>query len=329
MKKLAIIIIDWNGAEDTIECLECLKNESLYDIYLLDNGSYKSNVDKVLEYLQQDDRLRNLRIFKDDSFKDSAFAVNYVLSTSNKGFAIGNNYIAEKICDRYEYILLLNNDTDVPSGTIEHMVKTASEKGTVALTCDIRSYYQKEKLWNAGGYFTFYGDRKYYRQKKIDALIRKGIRFVDAEFITGCAFLITGEYVKKFGLFTDKFFHGEEDFNLCYRLKKKKFKVGVDLAVTLYHKVGRSIGRATLQNKNYNATLVHFTNRVIDFKDFYGKYQWLLWREMYLILVFLRRVTTDMEYKYAIQLIKRIKYYTNKYDDVKKPLFDELMKLTW
>lgn len=328
MKDLAIIILNWNGSEDTIECLKSLTNHCLYDIYVLDNGSSEDDVNNIISFLSDNKYKDITKIFQNEDFADSTYSVNYIISKKNLGFAVGNNYVAFKIASKYEYILLLNNDTFVPCGAIEHMVETIRKKHITALTCDIRSYYQKEKLWNAGAVFKFYGDRMYYSQKKIDALKKSGTEYIEAEYITGCALMVKSEYIINNGLFTDKFFHGEEDFNFCLKLKQRNCRVGVDLSVVIFHKVGRSIGRIS-DKSDYGKILVYYCNRVIDFKDFYGKFKWILWREMYLMLVFIRRISTGMPFKYAQLLVRRIKKISSGNNMVNKALFDEIMKMSW
>lgn len=328
MKELAIIILDWNGAEDTIECLKTLNNHSLYDIYLLDNGSKEDNNKKISDFLTVPYYEGVTAETTLESFEIGEKEITYIHSETNLGFAVGNNAIAKKICNSYKYILLLNNDTEVPSGTIESMLKTARDKKTVALTCDIRIYYRKNELWNAGGYFTILGERKYYSQKKIDSLKNQGVKYIDAPFITGCALLVDAEQIRKHGLFTDKFFHGEEDFNFCYKLAQKKKRVGVDLSVALYHKVGKSIKRSS-GTQNYNSMVVNFSNRVIDFKEFYNPLRWGIWRIIYLSLLFCRRSMTGMKPKMAFELCRRIHRISDKYNDVRKTIFDEIMAMEW
>ena len=331
MKKLAIIILDWNGAEDTIECLKCLNNYELYDVYLLENGSTEENVEKVKSYLEVLKSKINIEIFRDSSFyyKDNVDGLSLIHLTNNLGFAGGNNYIAEGICDHYEYLLCLNNDTEVPENSIEHMLQTAIEIGTTALTCDIRFYSDKGRLWNAGGVFTFYGERRYFPQRQIDALEAKKITFIPAEFITGCALLIKADYVLENGLFTEKFFHGEEDFNLCYHLKQKNDLVGVDLSVRIYHKVGRTIGRTANTKKQYSQMVLHTSNRIIDFKSFYGNTKWIVWRELYLIALLLVKIKGGVPLRIALSIIRRVKSISSQYDSVNKPLFDEIMSIDW
>ncbi|MCR5609777.1 MAG: glycosyltransferase family 2 protein [Lachnospiraceae bacterium] len=329
MKELAVIILDWNGAEDTIECLKTLNNRLLYDIYLLDNGSKAENNMKISDFLSNSDYKGNWLETKLDLLEPGKNELTYIHSEKNLGFAVGNNVVADRICNSCKYILLLNNDTEVPEGTIESMIRTAKEKKTVALTCDIRIYDRKDELWNAGGYFTILGERKYYSQKKINKLKEKKVTFLEAQYITGCALLIDSSYIRENGLFTDKFFHGEEDFNFCYKLYKNKALAGVDLSVTLYHKVGRSIKRHVGKETYYNSLVVNYSNRVIDFKEFYGTLRWKVWRIIYLTLLLFLRILKGMKPLVALELCKRIYKISNKNDNLRKKLFDEIMSMEW
>jgi len=329
IKELAIIILDWNGADDTEECLYTLRNFDLYDIYLLDNGSRESNTEKLREMLSREE---NKNISEECTLPLSDVGskpIKFIYSEYNYGFAGGNNLIANSICKQYEYILLLNNDTYVPEGTIENMINSIKVHGCTVLTCDIRNYYDRRELWNAGGYFTIIGERKYFSKNHINRLKRIGVNYIDAEFITGCAMLIDCRQIREKGLFTDKFFHGEEDFNLCYKLKLDNKKVGVDLETVIYHKVGRTISRMSRSKRNYNGMLVNYVNRVIDFKEFYSHQRWIVWRALYISLLYIRRITRGMPLRDAALLCNRIMELSSKYDNVKKPVFDEIMRLHW
>ena len=325
--ELCIIIINWNGANDTIDCLLSLENlDKKIDIYILDNGSQLEDKKKLRDFI----RSRNgIIIDKTDSgiFVDNKLT-NLVLleSDENFGFAIGNNYVVGKLYDKYKYILLLNNDTIVPSGTIEHMLNTIKQSKNIALTCDIRYESERHKLWNAGGKIKWYGDRKYFSQRKIDRLKNLGKTYISAEFITGCALMIDCHYIAQFGLFTDKFFHGEEDYNFCYRAKKNKVRLGVDLSVQLFHKVGRSISRGADDARLFKSLIVHYTNRLIDYKSFYGSLRWRLWRNLYLLLMGIKRRLSGFTRLQVKMLRTKVRYYSQQYDNVKKDVFQIIMQ---
>ena len=329
MKELAIIILDWNGAEDTIECLDCLEEEKDYDIFLVDNGSQKQNVDKIKKYIV-DSKYGSKSSYHYNTIEMYDIKpLNYVVLNDNIGFARGNNFVAERIADNYEYLLCLNNDTYIPKGTIQHMLMTAKLHENVALTCEIRKYYEKDKLWNAGGRFTFYGDRKYFSDKYINKQKNKGKNYINAQFITGCALLVRGSYIKTNGLFSDRFFHGEEDFNFCYKLKGMPGSIGVDLGVLLYHKVGRTIKRENDLNKEYNRAIIHYLNRVIDYKHFFTHIKWVLWRKFYLSLLFIHFIIDYKRIKISHRMIKRIRDLSDLYDNVQKRVFLEVMAYNW
>ena len=328
MKELALIILNWNGSEDTIECLDSLfSSDKAVDIVILDNASKPEQL-KILESNLESRHKDYISVDAEGFDKDvitDEVSLYLVKSKTNLGFAAGNNFIAERICEKYEYVLLLNNDTIVPKDSIQSMLNTIEKRSLVAVTCDIRYNYDRSVLWNAGGNFKWYGDRKYFSQKKIDRLKSKGVTYIKAQYITGCALMIDCEYIRKYKLFTDKFFHGEEDYNLCYRLKKHGYAVGVDLSVQIYHKVGQSIKRDDDGTKVLKSSIVHYLNRIIDYKEFYGKLRWKMWRTFYINLVILKRKLSGFTRSQAKLLKNKLYYYSNNFENVKWEVFSEIM----
>lgn len=113
-----IIILNWNGWEDTIDCLKSQYKTigSDFFVILVDNGSADDSIEHLKEYIIQEGI--TLHIFNgDDSNLPSSIShgdiILYPLG-ENYGFAKGNNKGLE-LAKRYspEYCLLLNNDTVV------------------------------------------------------------------------------------------------------------------------------------------------------------------------------------------------------------------------
>ena len=72
----AIIILNWNGADDTLACLDSLlKAEGDFRVYVVDNGS-------------TDDSLQRIRAWLD---AHDGFDAQLVPLDKNYGFARGNN----------------------------------------------------------------------------------------------------------------------------------------------------------------------------------------------------------------------------------------------
>lgn len=283
--KTAIIILNWNGSKDTIETMQSLISTKCdYDIYLVDNGSKAEDLTILKHGLNNITNYREVKIADLDYYK----GISLIVSDTNLGFAGANNYVSERIAPFYDTITLLNNDVEVEPNFIDKMYETMERENLTAVTCDIRYYSDKKILWNDGGKFTWYGDRKYIKQAKIDKYIRDGKRFIITEFITGCCMMVKSEYIINNYLFSDKFFHGEEDFNLCKRLKANRHKVGVDLRGRIYHKVGSSLNYDKNDIKFLNKMIVHYTNRVVDMRDFYSKARWAIWRPFYCMLLLVK-----------------------------------------
>jgi len=52
--RVSIIILNWNGWEDTIECLESLYQITYpnYDVIIVDNGSEDESLEMIRKYCQ-------------------------------------------------------------------------------------------------------------------------------------------------------------------------------------------------------------------------------------------------------------------------------------
>ncbi|SUY45820.1 glycosyltransferase [Clostridium putrefaciens] len=331
MNKLAIVILNWNGYEDTIECLESIvKNETdKFTVFLLDNGSSDGSLIYIEEWIKSNYKLKNI-IVDDKEFNVmksyNDFNLIFIRGEKNLGFAGGNNLVLNKVKYNYEYSLLLNNDTVITEDSISNMVRYLDDnKNTGALSCNIRLYRDKQMLWNAGGRFTLYGDRRYYTQNKIDRLIKQGKESLVTPFITGCVLMIRKEILLKHGVLSEKFFFGEEDFNYCKRLKNNNVLVESILTSIIYHKVGSSINKTGITNRSRcNSYVVHFSNRIINQKEFYNYGYWLVWRVFYMIAISIKIFKLTRSVSDAIDSIKRINHYSWNEDGIDYELFRKI-----
>lgn len=335
MRRNAIIMLNWNGMTDTVQALDSLVGAGVNDdLYIVDNASDGNQQDELAERIHDIFIHRMIVDVCADEFKTAVDKTNlstkqrifFIRSNVNMGFAKANNFVAETIAGYYEAITLLNNDVEVPNNVFDKMFKALMSHDCAALTCDIRYYSDKNALWNAGGKFTWYGDRRYFSQKKIDKAKEKGVTFIYAEFITGCCLMLRSSYIAERGLFTNKFFHGEEDFNLCMRIKKTGEKCGVALNCTIYHKVGRSMAYSSGDIKNLNKQVVHYSNRIIDMKEFYGSLRWKLWRRMYIALIYVRAVLRGEKRKETLYVVDKVKKFSLG-NQVDSKTFKEIMSL--
>jgi len=116
-KRTAVIVLNWNKPEMTIECLESLQTmDGEYDIFVIDNGSDKDKRDKLTDEMKK----RNATILTEDHINEFTLderddqLLLLMLLDQNYGYAKGNNYglrLAHRL--GYKYSLISNNDVKI------------------------------------------------------------------------------------------------------------------------------------------------------------------------------------------------------------------------
>lgn len=292
--KIGIVTLNWNGWQDTIECLESIKKSknSNYTCVIIDNKSENESVSELKRWIKSDDGF-----FKKEMTSNPQEAINdahiskynsflLYLNSENSGFAKGNNIaIRWFLSAGYDRIFLLNNDTIIYPDTLEKLIYYSKLKDHDVLTSNIVYHHDNNIIWNSGGRFTITGTRKYYNQNKNLSDHNHGLKKI--EFATGCALMVNASVFNEIGLLTEKFFFGEEDFDFCKRLKENKKNVYCTLDTVLEHKVGGSknklVGPEILQS-----AALHLTNRIVCMKQYYPKLIWHLWQLFTIAYIFIR-----------------------------------------
>lgn len=255
----AIVILNWNGADDTLACLNSLaKADGDFVVYVVDNGSADDSVLRIQSWIDGHNEVD----------------VRLVPLDRNYGFAKGNNKgleVARKISpDSY---LLLNNDTEVLPDFLVRLQKfSARHPKYRVLTPKINFYYDKQKIWNCGGKLSF-GFRKYFYAGSPDSAVKEN-GHIDISFVTGCALFFYPELLDEQGhLLTERFFFGEEDFEFSMRMQKDNIHMACVLDSLIYHKVGASGDKMHRQGKVY----LHYLNRFIDIRLHKSAFFYICW----------------------------------------------------
>ncbi len=272
-----IIILNWNGATDTIECLKSLyKAMGKFFIVVADNGSTDDSIDRITNYLSTTN-IKYRIIDRGEKLDVAPVPFECILfkTHANLGFSKGNNealrLLAPHIADSY---ILLNNDTLVEENfltELQHFSDVHPEyKALTPLIC-----YESERnlIWNCGGRQKA-GFRKYYYAKQdISEIHENG--HIDISFLTGCALFFRPDILRNDGgIFTEKFFFGEEDFNFCINMNKRGNKMACVLTSKIFHKVSSS----TTNNDSIGKTYIYYLNRYIDVKQNYNAVFYFLWK---------------------------------------------------
>lgn len=230
--KVCIIILNWNGVTDTLECLQSLSslNYSNYEAVVVDNGSTDMSVDIIRN------RYPDLTIIE---------------SKHNLGYTGGNNlgiqYAMKGLAD---YIWILNNDTIIESDCLWKMIDAAESNKRIGLLSPIIYYnYQRDIIQSCGSFFNLktgriFADSMERNDRKVnpDHLI-----FV----LYGTALLIRRGLIEKIGPFDDDFFAYFEDYDFSLRANKNAFRTMVVKSAKIYHKDASSTGGTRSPMRTY------------------------------------------------------------------------------
>jgi GT2 family glycosyltransferase len=208
--KVSIVILNWNGLEDTIECLESLKKVTYpsYEVILVDNGSQGDDVEVLRE-----------------RYGDY---IHIVQNEKNYGFAKGNNVgIRYALGKGTDYVLVLNNDTVVAPTFLDELV----------------SCCRKEQKIGAVGPKLYYYDNP--ARVQLPELYEKvGDTPADIETLSGTAFLVGREVWEQVGLLDEVFYPAYcEDRDFFERLKERGYRIVCAPASKVYHKMSATAKR--------------------------------------------------------------------------------------
>lgn len=239
--KVSIIILNWNGKEDTIECLDSLKHITYpnYEILLVDNGSTDGSV---------------------NYFKKHYPEIELIENGENLGFAKGNNVAILKAMEQgSDYILLLNNDTIVDSDFLMELVKVAESDEKIGIVGPKIYYYNydghKDVIWSAGGKISPLHEMVYSHI----GLNEKDAGQFDVsnkvDWISGAAILIKTP-VLSITMLNPNYFFGNEDVEICIKARKKHLDVVYVPTSKIWHKVGASRKKKGLETRNFKEYLL-------------------------------------------------------------------------
>ena len=219
-KRVAIIVLNWNGLVDTLECLSSLARLTYehHKVFVVDNSS--------------DEDLTPIGHLFPDAI--------LIRNPENYGYAKGNNIGIETAAELgYEYCWILNNDTAVATKSLNHLVDALEkDKNLAAVTNLIAFYDHRELAWFAGGVFVrgLPAHRGYYQNIKTLGVSDH------TDYLSGCSFLARTKALKELNGFDELYFCYVEDVDLSLRMRERGWRIKYLSDATVWHKVSKSTG---------------------------------------------------------------------------------------
>lgn len=269
---VAIIVLNWNGWENTVECLESIQHLSYsnYGVILVDNGSTDNSVQKIKEwcrgdfpvnspyvkfsldlkpvkYLEYDKATAEKGGIREQESKLNNIPANKKLiiiqTGENLGYTGGNNTAINYALKRdYDYVWILNNDVVVDKSALSEMVKLAeSDKRIGAVGTICFDYGNRNVIDGEGGSNkVVWPSIKLHKEKNSPK--NKFKRF---KWLFGGSMLIKTITLDDVGIFDDNYFLYNEDKDWGIRASREGWKLGCACNSYIWHKVRAS----TEQNK--------------------------------------------------------------------------------
>jgi len=249
---VAVVILNWNGLQDTCECLVSLQKIDYadYKVVVVDNGSH-NNEAKTLQTM----------------FVGYA---DVIANGQNLGYAGGVNIGIKYAMDKYspDYYLLLNNDTTVDPRFLSMLVAELEKDATAGVAGPKVYYYdRRDVIQSIGAYVNMYsGEASYPGLNEKDRGQYDMVRKVD--WVGPCV-LIKSAVIGTTGYFDEDYFAYWEDVDFCARAGRDGFKTIYVPASLIWHKLGGAVGGASPRMYYFMAR-----NRIRFMQKNAGKFQY-------------------------------------------------------
>jgi GT2 family glycosyltransferase len=242
LKKIAVVVLNWNGAkllEQFLPSVVSYSDEA--KIYVADNASTDNSVAII---------------------KEKFPSVTIIQNDGNYGFAKGYNLALQQVEE--EYYALVNSDIEVTENWLNPILSIFENQSTIGIIqpkiLDYKNKEYFEYAGAAGGFIDQYG-YPYCRGRIFETIEKDNGQYNDETEIfwaSGACFFIRKEVYRKLNGFDDSFFAHQEEIDLCWRALNFGCKAIYTSQSVVYH-----VGGATLHESNPKKTFLNFRNSLL------------------------------------------------------------------
>ena len=300
--KVYIIMVNWNGWQDTIECLESvLRNHyKNYRVIVCDNGSEDGSLEKIkqwavgaipayceanacIQLYTQPPITKPLQYIEYDRIQAEQGGtlgndpqLILIRIGANLGFAGGNNVGMRYALARndFEYVWLLNNDTVIEADALVNLVVRLREHRKYGICGSTLLYYdQPFRVQGLGGakYNKWLGTCKHIGIDQLfSGKINENVIERKIDYIIGASMLVSKSFLTDVGLLTEDYFLYFEEIDWTVRCKNQYSLIYASRSL-VFHKAGRSMasGRIQGKRKSYIADYYTVKNRILFTKRYF------------------------------------------------------------
>jgi GT2 family glycosyltransferase len=222
--RVAVIVVNWNGRDITLECLHSLSALSYphADLIVVDNASSDGSAEAIRAHYPN---------------------VILLAMPENLRFAGGNNAgIREALARGTDMVLLLNNDTVVDPDFLTHLVARMGADPAYGMVAPKILYYdQPDRIWFAGGAISMWtGTMKHIGIRETDRGQYDTVREIG--YASGCCILVRTDVIRKIGPLDESYHMYTEDADWSMRARRAGYALVFEPAARVWHKLSVSAG---------------------------------------------------------------------------------------
>lgn len=254
MSRVHVVIVNWNGWRDTLECLDSLLRSGGVDfsVIVCDNASRDGSADRLQEWaeahLAGDFERLPRGAAETGCAKRATRRLVLIDNGANLGFAGANNVgmrcaMSDPAC---EYVWLLNNDTAVEPDALARAVSRMDDEPSLGLCGSTLVYFhERESVQAFGGarYSQLTGKSSHIGAFAHIAGIPVDGTAVERElsYVIGAAMLVRRDFIERVGYMQEDYFLYFEELDWAAR-GARDFRLGYAPRSVVFHKEGATIG---------------------------------------------------------------------------------------
>lgn len=324
--KVTVLIVNYKNWLDTIECLESVLKCDYKDIQVVvvDNSPDNVSISNMIDWAEGKINIKetlypklvypevlkplNYTYLTESDYlnKDKQYRSNivFVKAKTNNGFAAANNIVLNKLLQLPQagnYVFLLNNDTVIPTNTINNLVNSYKNTNIGIAGCTLIEYTNLNEIQSVGGvYDSLFGTTKQVLEGVSLNDFNNTLNKSKIDYPAGAAMFLSIDVLKNVGVLCEDYFLYYEELDWVKRAASKQYTTTYFKNSLVYHKGGVSIGS---NKKSFIADKFSIVNRI----NFAKKYNTKCLITVYLgvfISIFKRLLT--LQFNRAYHLIKAV-----------------------
>lgn len=241
---LKVVITSLNLKEDTLACIRSLIQAGAQPemLIVVDNGSTDGTVEAICQ--------------------EFGPQITLLAHPENVGYSLACNQGFQIAVDQgAEWVLLINNDTEVAPDFFQEMEKALQINPGFSIFHPAILYYSDPNLlWHMGA--RRIGRTLIYKNRFTNVPYDPSWPpLIEVDVISSCAILIHKPVVDKIGLFDPKFIIYWDETEFCQRAHVAGYRIAAMTKVKMWHKVAKTMGR-----QKPRARYLYIRNQIVFYR---------------------------------------------------------------